>query len=113
VMIAALAGRPVGMLIAIAMALGAGLTTPRTIRWRELVVMAVATSAGFTMALFAATAVFPLGPVLAEVKLGALLTAAGSAIALALARILRVGKFAALPSSVAGRHRALVHRAHA
>lgn len=108
---AVLVGRPMGMLLAVALALGAGLTLPRAIGWKELVVVAMTTSAGFTLALFAATAVLPLGPLLAEVKVGVLLSASGAAIALALARLLRVGRFAGLRTS--GRRQASVRRVHA
>jgi NhaA family Na+:H+ antiporter len=91
---AALVGRPIGMLIAVRIATLAGLHLPGRLNWRELVVVAFATSVGFTLALFAATAVFPVGPLLTEAKIGALLTAAGVPVAIALARLLRVGRFA-------------------
>jgi hypothetical protein len=44
--------------------------------------------------LFFATAVMPLGPVLLEMKMGALITIAGGALAFAVARLLRIGRFA-------------------
>jgi hypothetical protein len=40
--------------------------------------MAVAASTSFTLGLFLATAVFPVGPLFTEVKMGALLTVAGA-----------------------------------
>jgi len=90
----ALLGRPLGIVAAVWLATLAGLHLPRQLGWRDLVVTAAATSSGFTFALFAATAVFPIGPLLGQAKLGALLTAAGALSALALARVLHVGRFA-------------------
>jgi Na+:H+ antiporter, NhaA family len=93
-LIAALVGRPLGILIAVGLAAAAGLRVPRQIGWRGLVVIAIATSSGFTFALFFATSLLPMGPVLAELKLGALSTVAAAALALGAARILGVGRFA-------------------
>ncbi len=93
-LVAALVGRPIGMLAAIGVACGAGWQLPKRMHWRELVVIAWATSAGFTMALFAATGMWAIGPLLGEAKLGALLSALGAPVALVLARSLRVGRFA-------------------
>ena len=55
--------------------------------------VAFAASAGFTFALFFATAVFPVGPILTQTKMGALATIAGALLTLAAARVLRVGRF--------------------
>ena len=93
VLTAALIGRPLGILAAVALALAAGLRLPARLRWRELTVVSLAASAGFTFALFFATAVMPPGPLLAELKLGALSTAAGALVALGAARLLHVGRF--------------------
>jgi hypothetical protein len=51
-------------------------------------------SIGLVFALFFATAVMPPGPVLLEMKMGALVTIFGGVLALAAARLLRVGRFA-------------------
>jgi len=45
--------------------------------------------------LFAAASLLPLGAVLTQIKVGALATAAGAVITLVVARLLRVGRFAA------------------
>jgi NhaA family Na+:H+ antiporter len=95
VMAAALAGRPAGILLAMAVVVGVGLHLPLQLRWRDLVVAAMATSSGFTMALFVAVAVIPIGPLLAQLKLGALFTVAGALITLGIARALHVGRYAA------------------
>jgi NhaA family Na+:H+ antiporter len=91
---AALVGRPVGVLAAIGLATLFGFHLPARLRWPVLVVAALAASSGFTFALFAATVVYPPGPLLGELKMGAVLSGVGVAFAFAAARILRVGRFA-------------------
>lgn len=92
--IAAVAGRPVGVLLGCAFALAAGLHLPARVGWRELSVVGLITGTGFTVALFFATAIFAPGQMLTETKTGALLTLLSALLALALARLLRVGRFA-------------------
>jgi NhaA family Na+:H+ antiporter len=91
---AALVGRPAGILIAVSLAMAAGLSLPHRIGWRDLVVIALATSSGFTFALFFATGALPPGPILGQIKIGALLSVAGAGLAIGMARVLRVGRFA-------------------
>jgi NhaA family Na+:H+ antiporter len=93
VVAAALVGRPVGILVAVALALAAGLHLPRRMEWRDLTIVALATSSGFTFALFAAASLLPIGAVLAQIKVGALSTAAGALVTYGVARMLRVGRF--------------------
>jgi NhaA family Na+:H+ antiporter len=90
---AALIGRPLGMLAAVVFAIWAGLSLPPRVGWRELVVVALATSSGFTFALFFATGMLPVGLALAQVKLGALASVVGALFAFAAAWLLRVGRF--------------------
>ncbi|OLC43593.1 MAG: hypothetical protein AUH43_20385 [Acidobacteria bacterium 13_1_40CM_65_14] len=92
--IAALAGKPAGTLLALAFAVAAGLRLPRHVTWRDMIVVALVSSTGFTFALFFATVAFPVGPVLNEAKLGALLTIGVSVLATAVAKLLRAGRFA-------------------
>ena len=73
---------------AVGLAVAAGLHLPRRLGWRELVVIALATSSGFTFALFFATGCLAIGPVLAQINVGALATAAGALLALGAARLL-------------------------
>jgi NhaA family Na+:H+ antiporter len=87
-------GRPLGIFAAAWLAIAAGLHVPHGFGWRELVVVGCTASIGLVFTLFFSTAVMPLGPVLLEMKLGALLTIAGGGIAFAVARLLRVGRFA-------------------
>jgi NhaA family Na+:H+ antiporter len=100
VLAAALIGRPAGILLATGAAIAAGLQLPRRVGWRELIVISLATSSGFTFALFAATSLLPIGAVLTQVKVGALLTALGALTTYAAARALHVGRFA--PHHVSG-----------
>lgn len=97
VLLAALVGRPVGILTSIALGMAAGLRLPVRLHWRELIVVALAASGGFTFALFFAATVIPAGPLLNELKLGALSTAASAVPALAAARFLHVGRFSREP----------------
>jgi NhaA family Na+:H+ antiporter len=94
VLAASLVGRPAGILAAVGVAVIAGLHLPRQIGWREVIVIALAVSPGLAFGVFLATAVFPVGPLLIETKIGAISTAAGAVLALAAARLLRVGRFA-------------------
>lgn len=86
-------GRTAGILLAVAAALACGLHLPAQLSWRELSVVAVASSIGLTFSLYFAIALFPAGPPLAELKLGALLTVAALPLAFVAARLLRVGRF--------------------
>jgi NhaA family Na+:H+ antiporter len=94
VLLASLVGRPVGVLIAVAVALAAGLHLPRRIGWRELIVIAFVTSSGFSIALFFAAGMLATGPVLAAAKIGVIASACGALVALAAAVALKVGRFA-------------------
>jgi NhaA family Na+:H+ antiporter len=94
VVIAALVGRPLGVLAGVALGAALGLRLPASLNWRDVAVTALATTSGFTFALFAATSLLPAGAVLTQIKVGALATAAGALVTYAAARLLRVGRFA-------------------
>jgi NhaA family Na+:H+ antiporter len=104
ILTAALGGRTLGILAGVAVALALGLHLPARLHWRELAVVALAASTGFTFTLFFATGAFGPGPLVGELKLGALLTSLGIAAAFAAARALHVGRFA--------RHHAAPHHHH-
>jgi NhaA family Na+:H+ antiporter len=97
VLLAGLVGRPVGIVASIALGMAAGLRLPVRLHWRELTVVSLATSGGFTFALFVAASVIPAGPLLNELKLGALSTIVGAVLAFAAARLLHVGRFSRGP----------------
>lgn len=94
ILIAGLAGRPIGLLLAAGLAVAAGLELPHRFGWRDLVVIALVASSSFTFGLFFATAVFPVGPLLMQTKMGAMSTVAAAPLAMVAARLLRVGRFA-------------------
>lgn len=87
----ALVGRPVGIMLAVGLAVLMGLHLPKRMGWRELVVVALATTSGFTFALFFATGLIAIGPTLSQIKIGALLTVFGALLAFGAARLLHVG----------------------
>jgi NhaA family Na+:H+ antiporter len=91
--IATALGRPAGMFAGVGLALVAGLHLPARIGWREVLVAGLAASSGFTLALFVAGAALGPGPLLAETRLGVLLSLVSVPVALAVARALRVGRF--------------------
>ena len=93
VLLAALVGRPLGILGSIALGMAAGLRLPVRLHWRELIVVSLAASGGFTFALFFAASVIPAGPLLNELKLGALSTVVSGVLAFAAASLLQVGRF--------------------
>jgi NhaA family Na+:H+ antiporter len=92
-LLAALIGRPVGILVAVGIALTAGLHLPRHVHWRELIVIALATSSGFSIALFFATGTIATGPALAAIKIGVIGSVVAALLAVVAARALKVGKF--------------------
>jgi NhaA family Na+:H+ antiporter len=94
VAVAVLAGKPAGMLLAVSIAAAAGLRLPRDLGWRDLAIIAGASATGVTVGLFFATATFPVGPVLNEVKLGILVTGGMSLLMIAAASLPHVGRFA-------------------
>jgi NhaA family Na+:H+ antiporter len=90
---ATLVGRPIGILAGSELAAAAGLQRIARVGWRELLVVGCTTSIGLTTALFFSTAVLPTGPLLLQMETGALMTAAGVAVAFVVARLLRVGRY--------------------
>jgi NhaA family Na+:H+ antiporter len=89
-----LVGKPLGLFAGVALARALGLHLPFHVGWREVVVVGFLATIGFTMALFFASVSVGPGAVLAELKMGALLTLAGGLLAFLAARLLRVGRFA-------------------
>ena len=93
VVTAALVGRPLGVLTAVGIGVAMGLHLPRGMDWRQMVIVALATSSGFTFALFFASSLLPVGGVLTQIKIGALATASGALMTAAAVWLLRVGRF--------------------
>lgn len=90
---AILAGKPIGIVSSVGIAVAAGLYLPERVTWRDVIVVGFTAAIGFTVALFFATVAFPVGPLLNQAKMGALLSVSGSAAALLMAGLLRVGRF--------------------
>lgn len=93
-----LLGKPLGILTFTKLAQLAGGRLPTGLRFGDLVLVGVVASIGFTVALFFATAAFPSGPLLAEAKMGALLSFAAAPLAFALSRVRRARARAATAS---------------
>lgn len=91
--LAGIIGRPIGILVAAGLALAAGLHLPPRVGWRELLVIGFTAGIGLAVALYFATAIMPIGPLLLEMKMGALLTPAAAIVAIAAAWVLGVGRF--------------------
>lgn len=111
VIVAAIVGRPLGIVAATALGTAAGLHLPPRVGWREIVVVALIASTSFTFGLFFASAIFPVGSFLIQTKMGAMATLAGAAIAVGAARWLHVGRFAASESTVRHQTRGAVRAA--
>jgi NhaA family Na+:H+ antiporter len=92
--LAVLAGKPVGLLAGAGVALALGLHLPHGMGWRELIVSGLIAAMGLTVGLFFSAAILPPGQLRAEISMGVLLSLAGAPLALVVARLLRVGRFA-------------------
>ena len=92
--IAVVVGRPVGVLVAAAVAVALGMHLPQKVGWRELTVIGFILAIGFSVGLFFANELLAPGQLRAETSMGVLLTLLAAPLALALARVLGVGRFA-------------------
>ena len=86
VALALLVGKPIGIVLSTVLSIKAGLRAPGGLTTAHTVVLGVAAGIGFTVALFFATAAFPPGPVLDEVKMGSLLSFLAAPCAILLGR---------------------------
>lgn len=85
-----LLGKPLGIVGFAAAARLLGASMPPGLRTADLLVVGIAASIGFNVALFFATAAFPAGTALAETKMGALFSFAAAPLAILVARAIRV-----------------------
>jgi NhaA family Na+:H+ antiporter len=74
VVLALLLGKPIGIVASTVLSIRVGLRAPGGLSTIHTIVVGVTAGIGFTVALFFATAAFPPGSVLNEVKMGALLS---------------------------------------
>jgi NhaA family Na+:H+ antiporter len=91
--VAMIIGRPIGVLLAAEAGVAAGLHRTLHVGWRETLVIGCASSVGLSLALYFSTAVVPAGPLLLQLRSGALLSTLGIATAFAAAKVLGVGRF--------------------
>ena len=82
VLAALLFGKPIGIVLFSSAVRLVGAQLPRGLHVQDLVVIGIVAAIGFTVSLFFATAAFPGGPLLAETKMGALLSFAAAPLAL-------------------------------
>jgi hypothetical protein len=87
-------GKPLGVLIGSVAATLAGLHLPQRVGWRDHRDRFRA-AMGFTVGLFFCTALLPPGQLRSEMCMGVLVSLVGAPLALASARLLRVGRFTA------------------
>jgi len=80
-------GKPLGILLFSNLARIAGASLPPGLRQGDPLVVGVAASIGFTVALFFATAAFSEGTALMETKMGALLSFSAAPLAVIVARM--------------------------
>jgi NhaA family Na+:H+ antiporter len=81
-----LAGKPIGIVLMTFLGVKMGLRAPGGLTYGHTLVVGVAAGIGFTVALFFATAAYPPGSVLDEVKMGALFSFLAAPAAIALGR---------------------------
>ena len=80
-------GKPLGIVVTTFLAVQIGLRAPGGLSYLHTLVLGVAAGIGFTVALFFATAAFPPGGTLDEVKMGALLSFLAAPLAIVLGRL--------------------------
>lgn len=90
VLAAILVGKPIGIVLSTALCVWAGLHKPAGVTWGDLTIVGIIAGIGFTVALFFATAAFPPGELLDQVKMGALLSFGASVLAFLAAPVARV-----------------------
>ena len=86
VLSALLVGKPLGIVVTTFLSIKAGLRAPGGLTILHTAVVGVTAGIGFTVALFFATAAFPGGEILAEAKMGALLSFVAAPLAIAFGR---------------------------
>lgn len=93
--IAVIVGKPVGVVLGAGVAVLAGLHLPPRVAWRELIVGGLIAAIGFSVGLFFCTALLPPGQLHSEISMGVLMSLTAAPLAIVVAKVLRVGRFAA------------------
>jgi NhaA family Na+:H+ antiporter len=86
-------GKPLGIVFSVAVSVRGGLRLPENLGWNDMLVVGFAAGIGFTVALFFAIAAYPPGPILEELKLGALFSVGSGVLAFVVAALLKAGRF--------------------
>jgi NhaA family Na+:H+ antiporter len=89
VFLSLLCGKPLGIVGTTFLCARIGLRAPGGLTYRDTTVLSLAAGIGFTVSLFFATAAFPPGPLLDQVKMGALMSFLAAPIAIAAGRLAR------------------------
>lgn len=87
VFLSLLFGKPLGIVGTTFLCVRIGLRAPGGLTYRDTTVLSLAAGIGFTVSLFFATAAFPPGPLLDQVKMGALMSFLAAPIAIATGRL--------------------------
>jgi NhaA family Na+:H+ antiporter len=87
VLLSLLFGKPLGIVGTTFLCTRIGLRAPGGLTYRDTTVLSVAAGIGFTVSLFFATAAFPPGSLLDQVKMGALMSFLAAPIAIAVGRL--------------------------
>jgi len=82
-------GKPVAIMLFALVGQRFGLRLPEGMGWGDLLVVGCAAGIGFTVALFISTVAFPLGALLDQAKMGALLSFSAVIVTLLVARVVR------------------------
>jgi len=90
VLVGLLVGKPVGVVLLTKMGQLFGLTLPKGMGNKELLVVGFAAGIGFTVALFVSVVAFPPGALLDSVKMGALFSFGAAILTLVVAKALRI-----------------------
>lgn len=91
--IAAVVGKPLGLLIGVGVALLAGFSLPHRVGWRELLITGLIVAMGFSVGLFFCSALLPPGQLRSETSMGVLLCLVAAPLAIAGAKVFRIGRF--------------------
>ena len=89
VLLSLILGKPLGIVTLTLLGVAVGLRIPGGLSFRQLVLLGVTAGIGFTVALFFATAAFPVGENLNQVKMGALFSFIAFPLSVLLSRLWR------------------------
>jgi NhaA family Na+:H+ antiporter len=92
VVAALLFGKPLGIVLFTWLAERVGFRRASGLSWRDVLVLGTLAGIGFTVALFFATAAFPPGALLDDVKMGALFSFVAAPVGIGLGWLLKVGR---------------------